>query len=62
MTEGQQRECFTNLADTGLDCVEFIKIPDRMGGYKHALESYILSTKSEKGEEHLLRRLEYDPQ
>lgn len=31
MTEGQQREsACTNLADRGLDCGEFIKIPDRM--------------------------------
>lgn len=54
--------CCTNLADRGLDCGEFIKIPDRMWGDKDKLVSYIPSTKSENGEEQLLHCSDFDPQ
>lgn len=57
MTEEQEREWRMDLAGRGPDCVEFIKIPDRLWGYKQKLESYIPCTKSDNEEEQLLGSL-----
>lgn len=57
MTEEQERERRMDLAGRGPDCAEFIKIPDRLWGYKQKLESYIPCTKSDNEEEQLLGSL-----
>lgn len=57
MMEGRQRERRVNLAGRGPECVEFIKIPGRIWGYKHKLESYASSTKPGNGKEQLLGSL-----